>query len=202
MSHPFDALQQQCRTLRLAETAKELPALLRKAEAKGWTYHEFTHELLSYELQCREQKTTERLMKWAEFPELKTLDTYDLKEQNALGEKQFNVLKELNWVEEDFTLILMGPTGAGKTHLSVALGVHAVQQGFQVSFVAMAHLMYILKTKEHIKKSNTRYKRIMRYCLPRKEKILNDVDYKLQLHIKDTLSFEYMVLRDRVLLFV
>ncbi|MCP2033598.1 DNA replication protein DnaC [Planomicrobium sp. HSC-17F08] len=161
MSHPFDALQQQCRTLRLAETAKELPALLRKAEAKGWTYHEFTHELLSYELQCREQKTTERLMKWAEFPELKTLDTYDLKEQNALGEKQFNVLKELNWVEEDFTLILMGPTGAGKTHLSVALGVHAVQQGFQVSFVSMAHLMYILKTKEHIKKSNTRYKRII-----------------------------------------
>ncbi|WP_245894320.1 ATP-binding protein [Planomicrobium soli] len=28
------------------------------------------------------------------------------------------------------TLILMGPLGAGKTHLSVALDVHAVQQGF------------------------------------------------------------------------
>ncbi|NJP38642.1 IS21-like element helper ATPase IstB [Alkalicoccus luteus] len=161
MSHPFDSLQQQCRTLRLAETAKELPTLLRKAEAKGWTYHEFTHELLSYELQCREQKAVERLMKWADFPEVKTLDGYDLKEQNALGEKEFHVLKELHWVEDDFTLILMGPTGAGKTHLSVALGVHAVQQGFQVSFVSMAHLMYILKTREHIKKSNTRYKRII-----------------------------------------
>ncbi|MFC4736278.1 ATP-binding protein [Bacillus daqingensis] len=76
MSHPFDSLQQQCRTLRLAETAKELPTLLRKAEAKGWTYHEFTHELLSYELQCREQKAVERLMKWADFPEVKTLDGY------------------------------------------------------------------------------------------------------------------------------
>ncbi len=102
-----------------------------------------------------------RMMKGADFPELKTLDDYDLKEQNALGGKQFNVLKELNWIEDDFTLILMGPTGAGKTHLSVALGVHTVEQGFQVSFVSMAHLMYVLKTRDHIKKSNTRYKRII-----------------------------------------
>ncbi|CAM4040443.1 hypothetical protein MEZE111188_21470 [Mesobacillus zeae] len=35
MTSPFDRLQQQCRTVRLAETAKELPTLLRKAEAKG-----------------------------------------------------------------------------------------------------------------------------------------------------------------------
>lgn len=137
MSHPFNALQQQCRTL---QTAKELPALLQKAEAKCLTYHKLTHELLSYVLQCREQKITARLMKWAEFPGLKTLDANDLKEQNALGEKDFNVLKELNWVEDDFKLMLSGPTGAGKTQLSIALGVHAVPARIlQVSFVSMAH---------------------------------------------------------------
>ena len=33
MTHPMTQLQEQCRALRLAETAKELPDLLRKAEA-------------------------------------------------------------------------------------------------------------------------------------------------------------------------
>ncbi|WP_114571399.1 IS21-like element helper ATPase IstB [Exiguobacterium flavidum] len=157
----YGGLQDKCRTLRLAETAKELPRLLREAELKGWTYHELVHEILTYELDCREQKNIERLMKWADFPEQKTFESYDIREQNALGEKNLNVLKELNWVGEFFTLILMGPTGVGKTHLSIALGIHAISNGHQVSFVSMTHLIYILKTRDHLRKSETRYKRIV-----------------------------------------
>lgn len=56
MSQPYEILQEKCRALRLAETAKELPNLLREAEVKGWTYYEFIHEILSYELSCREKK--------------------------------------------------------------------------------------------------------------------------------------------------
>nr|WP_246589814.1 ATP-binding protein [Desertibacillus haloalkaliphilus] len=76
-------------------------------------------------------------------------------------------------MEECFTLIMMGPTGAGKTHLSVALGIHAVENGYKVSFISMSHLMYILKTKEYIGKSKTRYKRIINSDLI----IIDDVMY-------------------------
>ncbi len=69
MTQPYEILKDKCRTLRLAETAKELPNLLREAEAKSWTYYEFIHEFLSHELGCRERKNSEKLMKWAEFPE-------------------------------------------------------------------------------------------------------------------------------------
>jgi DNA replication protein DnaC len=55
MSQPYESLQDKCRTLRLAETAKELPSILREAEAKGWTYHEFIHKFLSHEMRCRER---------------------------------------------------------------------------------------------------------------------------------------------------
>ncbi|WP_408010163.1 IS21-like element helper ATPase IstB [Pseudalkalibacillus sp. A8] len=160
MSHPYIELQEKCRTLRLAETAKELPNFLREAEAKSWTYHEFIHEVLSYEMRCRERKNSEKLMKWAEFPELLTFEDFRLNEQSAIGEKQLNVLKELTWVDECFTLIMMGPTGVGKTHLSTALGIHAIEHGYQTSFVSMERLIYILKSKEYISKSKTRYKRI------------------------------------------
>lgn len=161
MSDLYVALQEKCRTLRLAETAKELPRFLREAEAKNWTYHELIYEILTYETQCRERKNSEKLMKWAEFPEFLTFDQFRLEEQSAIGEKHLNVLKELSWIDECFTLIMMGPTGAGKTHLSTALGIHAIERGYQVSFVSMERLIYVLKSREYINKSKTRYKRIM-----------------------------------------
>jgi DNA replication protein DnaC len=188
MSHPFEEIQDKCRTLRLAETAKEIPTFLREAESKNWTYHEFIHELLSYEINCREIKNIGRLMKWAEFPEKMTFENYDLKEQSAIGEKQLNVLKELNWIEEYFTLIMMGPTGAGKTHLSIALGIHAVEKGYQVPFVSMSQLMYILKSREYISKSKTRYKRIITSDLI----IIDDVMYMTYEAEEANLFFQFI----------
>lgn len=173
MADFYQELQQKCKTLRLAETAKELPNMLREAELKGWTYYEFINQILGYELACREEKTRAKLMKWAEFPQQLTLDQFKLEEQSAIGNKQLNVLKELYWIEENFTLIMMGPPGVGKTHLSTGLGIHAVNQGYQVSFVSMDHLIYVLKTREYISKSRTRYKRLIASDLI----IIDDVMY-------------------------
>ena len=188
MSQPYEALQDKCRTLRLAETAKELPNLLREAEAKSWTYHEFIYEVLSHEMNYRERKNKERLMKWADFPEKLTFESYNLSEQTAIGEKQLNVLKELNWIEECFTLIMMGPTGAGKTHLSIALGIHAVERGYKVSFVSMNQLIYILKTREYINKSKTRYKRIINSDLI----IIDDVMYMTYEPVEANIFFQFI----------
>lgn len=116
--------------------------------------------MLSYETRCRERKNSEKLMKWAEFPELLTFEDFLLEEQTAIGEKQLNVLKELSWIDDCFTLIMMGPTGAGKTHLSTALGIHAIERGYLVSFISMERLIYVLKSKDYTSKSKTRYKRI------------------------------------------
>ncbi|MDQ1005421.1 DNA replication protein DnaC [Neobacillus niacini] len=95
MSQPYESLQDKCRTLRLAETAKELPSILREAEAKGWTYHEFIHEFLSHEMRCRERKNSERLMKWAEFPEALTFENFRLEEQTAIGGKTTEYIKTI-----------------------------------------------------------------------------------------------------------
>ena len=48
MTQPFEALQDICRALRLAETAKELPSFMHAAEDKGCQYQELIHELLRY----------------------------------------------------------------------------------------------------------------------------------------------------------
>jgi len=160
MNDSLENLQNQFKQLRMTETANELPNLLRKAEQISWTYREFVQEMVQFELIKREEKSIEKRMKWAKFPYLKTLKEYNLSDQTSLSQRQLCQLEELNWLEQQFNLILLGPPGVGKTHLAIGLGIEAIQKGFQVMFVPMGELITLLKTSEFTRKSQVQLNRI------------------------------------------
>ena len=160
MTGTVHTLQEQFRHLRMTETADELPTLLRNAEKKSWTYQEFLQEILKYELRRREEKSVEKRLKWAKFPYHKTLDEFNVDEQISLSARQLNQLRELNWLEQQYNIILLGPPGAGKTHIGIGLGIEAIQKGFKVVFSTMGELVHLLKTEEYIQKSQTQLKRL------------------------------------------
>src|SRR5699024_4268490 len=153
-------LEEILRNLRFGETADNLPELLKKAEKNEITYLSFLMDVMKYEQKRREEKKIERHLKWATFPYHKTLEEFDLKEQQSLSNKQFNKLKELLWMEQLYNLILLGPPGVGKTHLAIGLGIKAIYQGYKVIFTTMGDLVQTLKTEEITRKSQTRMKRI------------------------------------------
>ncbi|MGG0720562.1 IS21-like element helper ATPase IstB [Robertmurraya massiliosenegalensis] len=160
MTSTVHLLQEQFRHLRMVETADELPILLRNAEKTSWTYQEFLQELLMHELKKREEKNVEKRLKWAKFPYLKTLDEFNVEEQISLSTRQLNQLRELNWLEQQYNLILLGPPGSGKTHISIGLGLEAIQRGYKVTFSTMGELVHLLKTEEYIRKSQIQIKRL------------------------------------------
>ncbi|RYL87054.1 IS21-like element helper ATPase IstB [Sporolactobacillus sp. THM19-2] len=160
MNSTVNELQDHFRHLRMAETANGLPHLLRKAEQSSWTYHEFLEELLTFELKRREEKNVERRLKWAKFPYQKTLDEFRIDEQQSISSRQINQLRELNWLEQQYNLILLGPPGVGKTHIAIGLGLEAIYKGFKVTFLTMGELVRLLKTEEYLSKSKTQLKRI------------------------------------------
>lgn len=153
-------LQQILKSLRLGEAAEYLPALLEKAGKNDETHASFLFTLMDYEQRRREEKKIERHLKWASFPFDKTLEDFNLDEQQSLSKKQFNQLKELLWVEQLYNLILLGPPGVGKTHLAVGLGIKAIDMGYKVMFITMGELIQVLKTEEITRKSKTRMNRI------------------------------------------
>lgn len=173
MSYSVESLQSLFQQFRMTETSKELPNFLRKAEAHSWTYQEFLNELLNYEANRREEKMIERNLKWAKFPYQKGLDEFDLQEQRSLSERQLKQLRELSWLEQSFNLIFLGPPGVGKTHLSIGLGLAAIQNGYRVSFVSMGELVPLLKTEEYLRKSQIQLNRIRKADLV----IIDDLMY-------------------------
>jgi DNA replication protein DnaC len=160
MTRTVQILQEQFRHLRMVETADELPMLLRNAEKLSWTYQELLQELLMYELKRREEKNVEKKLKWAKFPYYKTLDEFNVEEQQCLSTRQLNQLRELNWLDQQYNLILLGPPGAGKTFIGIGLGIEAIQKGYKVAFSTMGELVHLLKTEEYIRKSQIQLKRL------------------------------------------
>ena len=133
MPKTTNELKEKMRNLKISETAKVLDDFLLEAETKELSYQEFLHKLVNYELLRREEKQRDKWLKWAAFPEYKTLDKFDLAEQQSLSKKQLQQLKELVWVEKMYNLLLLGPPGVGKTFLAIGLGIEAIHRGYKVS---------------------------------------------------------------------
>lgn len=156
----LEQLQNLMKTLRLTESANYLPTLIREAEQKDLSFTQFLLDVAKYEQTRREEKQFERRFTWATFPYQKTLDEFNLKEQKSLSKRHLNRLKDLTWFEQLHNIILLGPPGSGKTHISIGLGIEALNQGYKVIFTTMWDLVQVLKTEEITRKSQTRMKRI------------------------------------------
>lgn len=126
-------LQELLKSLRLSETANHLPLLIREAEQKDSSFTKFLLDVGTYEQTRREEKQLESRFKWATFPYQKTLGEFNLNEQKSLSDKQLNRLKDLTWIEQLHNIILLGPPGSGKTHISIGLGIEALYQGYKAS---------------------------------------------------------------------
>lgn len=160
MQATIDSLKIMLKTVNFHNAAGKIEELLNIPLNQSISYEEFLERILQCEIKGREEKRFERRLKHASFPEYKTLEEFDLNEQPSLSKKQFNQLKELSWIEQGYNLILLGPTGVGKTMLSIG-GIHAINNGYKVHFVTMNDLVYILKTQNIIRTSRARYKRII-----------------------------------------
>jgi len=67
----------------------------------------------------------------------------------------------MQWLDQAYNLIFLGPPGLGKSHLAVSLGIKAVEKGYKVSFISMENLIRHLKLQDTASRSRQRIKRII-----------------------------------------
>jgi len=112
-----------------------------QAEKEGWSYADFLSLLLAEEVAGRKQTRLQRLTRSAHFPFLKTIDEFDFSLQSTLRLALLGSYLGPELVSEGRSLILHGKTGRGKTHLAVAIGYRAIQNGFETLFTTAAELI-------------------------------------------------------------
>jgi DNA replication protein DnaC len=118
-----------------------LESHLEQASAKETTYAGFLHDLLMVEKQIRRSRQLHTRMQLAHLPYVKTLAQFDFAFQPSIDERQVRELSTLSFLHECNNIILLGPPGVGKTHLSVALAVEAISGGFGAYFVSAYDLV-------------------------------------------------------------
>ncbi len=137
------------RRLQLGTVEATLPALYEHAKAENWGYDQFLHAALETAATTRAERALERRIRDAGFPSTtKTLDSYDFTAQPGLKKAVILQLATMDFVRNHAVAIFLGPTGTGKSHLSIALGLKACQAGFTVRFTTAAELIATL-TEAH-----------------------------------------------------
>ena len=119
---------------------------------------DFLIRCLKDELAYREDRAKQRRIKQAQLPTTKTFESFDSTFQNGITDWQLRQLAALNWIDGIFNVIFIGPPGTGKTHLALAVGNKALENGYKVFFASMDSLVHILKTQEISRNSAARLK--------------------------------------------
>jgi DNA replication protein DnaC len=141
----LDATRERLVRLGLLRAADRLGEQLSQSSKESTPPHRFLDALLEEELGFREERRVKTSLRLSGLPIGQTLGTFDFGFQPSIKRSRIETLGTCGWIREKESLLIQGPSGVGKTHLAIALGVRAVENGFSVSFLRLEDLLAAMK---------------------------------------------------------
>jgi len=174
ISLQMERIHSLCADLGLLGLPEQVPGLAQHAAKESLSYTDFLEQTLCAEREARMGRARLAMTRMAGFPAIKTLENYDFDFATGAPRLQIQELASLAFMERHENVILLGPSGVGKTHLAIALGYLATQRGMKCRFVTAADLILQLETA----KRQERYKEVMdRTILRQRLLIIDEIGY-------------------------
>ena len=120
MNLQHERIERVCEQLKLGAIAQSYPAVAQAAVANESSFTDFLESVLKEELSARQIRTQATMMRLAGFPVLKNLDDFDFRFATGVPEKLVRELSSLTFLERQENVVLVGPSGVGKTQVSIA----------------------------------------------------------------------------------
>jgi len=149
--------------LRLSGILETLDVRNRQAVEGKWSYIEFLSRLLEDEVERRGQRQLALRLRRATVNTTKTLEAFDFNFNPTLNRQQLLHLASCDYIRQKHNVLICGPTGTGKTHLSQALAHEACRQGFDVLFIPTHKMLQHLNGG---RADNSLERRIQSYLRP------------------------------------
>lgn len=130
-----DEITQLLKTLRLGRIAEILDDELALAEKNEHSYQDLIARLLRAQWHRQQETALAWRIDRARLPEEWTLESFPWKRQPGVSQKQMRGFAELDFITKAENIVLIGPTGVGKTGLASALLLKALQNGHRGLFV-------------------------------------------------------------------
>jgi DNA replication protein DnaC len=125
-------------------------------------------ELLMAECDDRDRRRSVRRVKAAGFPREKWLADFDFDANPDVNPAAIHTLAKGDWIRKGEPLCLIGDSGTGKTHLLIALGIAAAQQGLRVRYTLATKLVNELAEaadERQLARTIARYGRVDLLCI-------------------------------------
>jgi len=130
-----DELEQLLKNLHLHRILDIYSEQLSAAEKEDVSYSEFITRLLRAQWHHRQETALAWRIKRASLPECWSLASFPFAHQPGVSRKQIHTLAELDFVAKAENLVLIGPTGVGKTGLASGLLLKALENGYRCQFI-------------------------------------------------------------------
>ena len=141
---PQILLAHHLKSLRLPTFLAQHDKMARLCATEGVDHLGYLSRLAELELIDREGRMIERRIKLAKFPAIKSLDSFNFKAIPSLNKMQVLDLARSDYIDRRENIIALGPSGTGKTHIALGLGLAACQKGLSVGFITASALVHEL----------------------------------------------------------
>ena len=139
-----EQLAEQLRYLKLTDIAAIYPQAMQKAQKHDWSHSKLFEYLIDAQVTARMERATALRIKQARFPVTKTIDGFDFAFPKKIPKQKILQLFDMDFVQQKKNVIILGPTGCGKSHLATALAYKACEQGIRTLFSTAINIVNIL----------------------------------------------------------
>jgi len=138
--------------LRLPAFARHYQPLWQTATEKGWSHIEYLAALCEYELSDRYQRRTQKWIREAQLSGGKTFTELELSTLSPTNKSLIAKLRQdTHWAQHADNVLLIGPSGVGKTHIASALVYELIGQGVRCKlFPAVALVQHLQQAKRDL----------------------------------------------------
>jgi len=140
-----DKLANMLKHLHLHGLLKNWDSYLSEATQRNWSYDQLLTYIIEEQYRLKKENSTRRRLARAKIPEKLVMETFPFDKQPKLNkQKVLSIYDAFDYMPKGQNIILVGPTGTGKTGLATAFLIQAIQNGYNGRFILFSELVEML----------------------------------------------------------